>query len=72
MIPPDCNFRGDFIGRVDRKVAIADRRLRDLAPVRFMPGLNPHVITRYDLVREALRDTQTYSSRFDGFLGTAR
>ncbi len=50
----------------------AYRRLRDHAPVHFMPGLNLHVITRYDLVREALRDTKTYSSRFDGFLGTAQ
>jgi cytochrome P450 len=50
----------------------AYRRLRDHAPVHFVAGLNLYVITRYDLVREALRDTQTYSSRFDGFLGAAQ
>jgi cytochrome P450 len=50
----------------------AYRRLRDHAPVRFMPGLNLHVVTRYDLVREALRDTATYSSRFDAFLGAGQ
>jgi cytochrome P450 len=50
----------------------AYRRLRDEAPVHFVPELNLHVVTRYDLVREAIRDTTTFSSRFDSFLGTAQ
>lgn len=46
----------------------AYRRLRDLAPVYHVPELGVHVVTRYDLVREAIRDTETFSSRYDGFL----
>jgi cytochrome P450 len=49
----------------------AYRLLRDHDPVHFVPTLNLHVITRYDLLREAIRDTQTFSSKFDGFLGAA-
>ncbi|MEM7077881.1 MAG: cytochrome P450 [Pseudomonadota bacterium] len=44
------------------------RKLRDEQPVHYEPALDIHVITRYDMVREALRDTETFSSRFDGFL----
>ncbi|MEQ8691176.1 MAG: hypothetical protein RIC89_10125, partial [Pseudomonadales bacterium] len=44
------------------------QQLRDQAPVHFEPSMNIHVVTRYDLVREAIRDTETYSSRFDQFL----
>lgn len=44
------------------------RRLRDTAPVYFSADMNVHVVTRYDLIREAIRDTGTFSSRFDGFL----
>ncbi|MCC5873348.1 MAG: cytochrome P450 [Gammaproteobacteria bacterium] len=50
----------------------AYRRLRDEAPVYCSPDLNLHVITRYDLVREAIRDTETFSSRYDGFLQESR
>ncbi len=50
----------------------AYRTLRDHDPVHFVPGMNIHVITRYDLLREAIRDTKTYSSKFDSFLGTAQ
>ena len=46
-------------------------RLRDEAPVYHAAELNLHVVTRYDLVREAIKDTATYSSRYDGFLGAA-
>ena len=42
--------------------------LRNEAPVYFVPELNVHVITRYDLLRQATMDTATYSSKFDGFL----
>jgi len=46
----------------------AYRVLRDQRPVYHAPELNVHVVTRYDLIREAIRDTATFSSRFDGFL----
>jgi len=46
--------------------------LRDHEPVHFEPMLNVHVVTRYDLVREAIRDTRTFSSRYDSFLGKAQ
>ncbi len=48
------------------------KRLRDEAPVYFSPDLKLHVVTRYDLVREAVRDTETFSSRYDGFLQESR
>lgn len=50
----------------------AYQRLRDRSPVHYVPELNLHVVTRYDLVRQAIKDTETFSSRFDGFLQTAR
>ena len=46
--------------------------LRSQAPVAYVEELNIHVVTRYDLLREAIRDTETYSSRFDGFLNESR
>ena len=46
----------------------AYKTLRDGAPIYYVPELNVHVITRYDLLREAIRDTKTFSSKFDGFL----
>ncbi len=46
----------------------AYRTLRDTQPVYFEEALNIHVVTRYDLVREGIRDTETYSSRYDQFL----
>lgn len=48
------------------------RQLRDEAPVYCSPDLGLYVITRYDLVREAIRDTETFSSRYDGFLQQSR
>lgn len=50
----------------------AYRRLRDEAPVYFSEDLNIFVVTRYDLIRQALRDTDTFSSRFDGFLAESQ
>ena len=46
----------------------AHKRLRDEAPVYFAPELGVHVVTRYDLLREALRDPETFSSQFGTFL----
>jgi cytochrome P450 len=46
--------------------------LRDEAPIAYMPAMDVHVITRYDLLMEAIRDTETYSSRFDRFMAQAR
>ena len=42
--------------------------LREAEPVHFVPEFGVHVITRYDLLRQATMDTKTYSSKFDGFL----
>lgn len=42
--------------------------LREQQPVHFVPEFGVHVITRYDLLRQATMDTKTYSSKFDGFL----
>ncbi len=50
----------------------AYRRLRDHDPVHYLPELDIHVVTRYDLVREAIKDTETFSSRYDRFLQTSR
>ncbi len=47
-------------------------QLRDAAPVFHAKELNLHVVTRYDLVREAIKDTRTFSSRYDGFLNASR
>ena len=50
----------------------AYKTLRDQAPVHFEPGFGAYVVTRYDLIREAIRDTATYSSEFGDFLDGAR
>ncbi len=50
----------------------AYKTLRDEAPVYHMEELGIHVVTRYDLIREAIRDFKTYSSRFDAFLGASQ
>ncbi len=47
-------------------------RLRDNAPVFHVPELNMFYVTRYDLLREALKDTETYSSKFDEFMNMTR
>ena len=44
------------------------KRLRDEAPVYFAKELGLHVVSRYELLREALRDPKTYSSQFGDFL----
>ena len=38
----------------------AYKQLRDESPVHFMPEMNLHVVTRYDLLREA---TQGFQAR---------
>lgn len=50
----------------------AYQTLRDEAPVYFVPEMNLHAITRYDLVREAIRDTRVFSSQFGDFLAGAQ
>lgn len=47
------------------------KSLRDTQPVYHVPEMNMFYVTRYDLVREVLKDTATYSSKFDQFLGAA-
>ena len=48
------------------------KRLRDEAPVYYEQQLGVHVVTRYDLLREALRDPETYSNQFGDFNGEAQ
>ena len=50
----------------------AYKTLRDQSPVHFEPAFGAYVVTRYDLIREAIRDTATYSSEFGDFLDGAR
>ena len=50
----------------------AYKQLRDESPVHFMPEMNLHVVTRYDLLREAIKRTGDFSSRYDQFLGGAQ
>lgn len=50
----------------------AYKTLRDEAPVYHVPEMNLHFVTRYDLIREAIKDTATYSSKFDAFMNTSR
>ena len=49
----------------------AYKTLRDQSPVHFEPAFGAYVVTRYDLIREAIRDTATYSSEFGDFLNQA-
>ena len=41
-------------------------RMRDEAPVIFLPAIGSYVVTRHDLVLGILRDPETYSSQFGG------
>ncbi|MCP5182728.1 MAG: cytochrome P450 [Pseudomonadales bacterium] len=50
----------------------AYRYLRDHSPVHFEPMLGAYIVTRYDLVRDAIRHTATFSSKFDGYLAKSR
>ena len=50
----------------------AYKQLRDEAPVCFIKEMNVHVVTRYDLLRDAIRRTEDFSSKFDAFLGGAQ
>ncbi len=50
----------------------AYKQLRDEEPVYFIPEMNLHVVTRYDLLRDAIRRTDVFSSKYDAFLGGAQ
>lgn len=50
----------------------AYQRLRDESPVHFMPGMGVYVVTRYDLLMQVLRDTETFSSNYGPFLNGTR
>jgi cytochrome P450 len=50
----------------------AYQRLRDESPVHFLAAGNMHVVTRYDLVLQVLRDTETYSSQYGPFIDATR
>jgi len=47
-------------------------RLREHAPVFPVPGFGLHVVTTYDLIREVIKDTETFSSKFDTVLNMSR
>lgn len=48
------------------------QRLRDEAPVFFVPEMGVHVVTRYDLIMQVVRDIPTFSSEFNEFMDRAR
>ncbi|MBT7369646.1 MAG: hypothetical protein HN816_03305, partial [Gammaproteobacteria bacterium] len=48
------------------------KQLRDESPVHYVPELNMYYITRYDLLRKVIRDTDTYSSQYDDFMEFSR
>ncbi len=48
------------------------KQLRDETPVYFIKEMNLHVVTRYDLLREAIKRTDDFSSKVDQFLGVAK
>lgn len=50
----------------------AYKALRDDSPVFFMEEMNLHVVTRYDLLRDAIKRTDDFSSKYDQFLGGAQ
>ncbi|MFT7221238.1 MAG: cytochrome P450 [Candidatus Azotimanducaceae bacterium] len=50
----------------------AYKELRDDSPVFFMAEMNLHVVTRYDLLRDAIKRTDDFSSKYDKFLGGAQ
>ncbi|MGB0621485.1 MAG: cytochrome P450 [Myxococcota bacterium] len=67
---PDVAVVSLFLPETLAEPWAAYRTLRDHAPVYEVPGLGIKVVTRYDLVAEVIRDTETYSSGFGDFLGS--
>ncbi len=50
----------------------AYQRLRDDAPVFFVPEMGVHIVTRYDLIMQVVRDIPTFSSEFSAFMEGTR
>ena len=48
------------------------KKLRDEAPVYHVPELNMYYVTSYQLLRQVIRDTSTYSSQYDDFMAFSR
>lgn len=48
------------------------KQLRDTAPVYHVPELNMYYITSYELLRQVIRDTETFSSQYDDFMAFSR
>ena len=48
------------------------KQLRDEAPVYHVPELNMYYVTSYELLRQVIRDTKTYSSQYDDFMAFSR
>lgn len=44
----------------------------DDSPIYFDERMNLHVVTRYDLLREVLKRTDDFSSKFDAFMANTR
>ena len=48
------------------------KQLRDEAPVYHVPELNMYYVTSYELLRQVIRDTKTYSSKYDEFMALSQ
>ena len=46
--------------------------LRDEEPVHYLRDMNLHVVTRYDLLRDVIKRTEEFSSKYDQFMGGAQ
>ena len=48
------------------------KQLRDEEPVHYLEDMNLHVVTRYDLLRDVIKRTDDFSSKYDQFMGGAQ
>ena len=48
------------------------KQLRDEEPVHYLEEMNLHVVTRYDLLRDVIKRTDDFSSKYDQFMGGAQ
>ena len=48
------------------------KQLRDEEPVHYLEEMNLHVVTRYDLLRDLIKRTDDFSSKYDQFMGGAQ
>jgi len=50
----------------------AYKALRDSEPVHYLKDMNLHVVTRYDLLRDVIKRTEDFSSKYDQYMGGAQ